>query len=83
MDGFSYKTLRDHALSVGDGVVTRVSRLNPPSNKGWRIEVTPNADAAVVISLTETTDCQLQGAICTNDSRMLSQALTLTVPHAN
>ena len=75
----SYKTLRDHAFTVTDGTVRKAQRLVPGSNIGWRIEVRPDGDSQVVIVLPETTDCDGQGAICTEDGRKLSNRLELTV----
>ena len=74
----SYKTLRDHAFTVTGGEVVKARRLNPPSNVGWEITVQPDGDGTVTVVLPETTDCAT-GAICTADSRMLSNRLELTV----
>ena len=79
LDGFSYKTLRDHAFTVTGGEVTKARRLAPPSNIGWEITVTPDGNGAVTIVLPVTTDCGAQGAICTSDGRMLSNRNELTV----
>ena len=57
LDGFSYKTLRDHAFTVTGGEVTKARRLAPPSNIGWEITVTPDGNGAVTIVLPVTTDC--------------------------
>ena len=77
--GISYKTLRDHAFTVTGGAVRKANRLEQGSNLGWRITVMPDGDGQVVIVLPETTDCDDQGAICTEDGRMLSSRLELTV----
>ena len=79
-DGFSYKTLRDHAFTVTGGDVTNARRLDPPSNEGWEIHVEPDGDGAVTIELPVTTDCTAEGAICTGDRRPLSSRLEVTVP---
>lgn len=76
---FSYKTLRDHAFTVTGGTVTKARRLDPPGNVRWEITVEPSSDADVSIVLPKTTDCADQGAICTEDSRMLSAEVSLTV----
>ena len=78
-DDFSYKTLQDHAFAVAGGTVAKVRRLAPPSNIGWEITVTPDGNDAVTIVLPVTTDCEAVGAICTQDRRMLSIRLELTV----
>ena len=77
--GISYKTLRDHAFTVTGGTVRKAQRLEQGSNIGWGITVRPDGNGQVVIVLPETTDCEAQGAICTEDGRMLSHRLELTV----
>ena len=76
---FSYTTVRDHAFTVTGGSVTYVRRLEPGKNVRWEITVTPDSSAAVAIALNATTDCEAGGAICTEDGRMLSDPLELTV----
>ena len=77
--GISYKTLRDHAFTVTGGTVKKAQRIEQGSNIGWKITVRPNSDGAVTIILPITEDCDAQGAICTEDGRMLSNELVLTV----
>ena len=77
--GLSYKTLRDHAFTVTGGTVKNAQRLEQGSNVGWRITVQPSGNGDVTIILPETTDCDAQGAICTEDGRKLSHRLELTV----
>ena len=76
---FSYVTMRDHVLTVTGGSVTYVRRLGPPSNIGWEIHVTPDSDGSLIIVLPVTEDCDAQGAMCTEDGRMLSNSMELTV----
>ena len=78
-EGFSYKTLRDHAFTVTEGEVVKARRLEKGKNTRWEIHVTPHGNGTVTIVLPETTDCAAQGAICTNDGRMLSNRLEITV----
>ena len=75
----SYRTLRDHAFGVTDGAVRRAQRLEGPSNVRWEITVLPDSEAEVVVVLPVTTDCEDEGAICTEDGRMLSAEATLAV----
>ena len=75
----SYKTLRDQAFTVAGGTVKKAQRLEPGNNIGWRITVQPNGNGQVVIVLPETTDYDVQEAICTRDGRKLSHSLELTV----
>ena len=76
---FSYETLRDHAFTATGGTVTNAQRIEPPGNVRWEITVEPSSDADVTIVLPVTTDCDDQGAICTEDGRMLSAEAALTV----
>ena len=80
---FSYTTVRDHAFTVTGGSVTHVRQLEPGSNIGWEITLTPETSADVVIALNATTDCYAQGAICTEDGGKLSGGLQLVVPGPN
>ena len=74
-----YRTLRDHAFTVDGGTVRNASRLEPGSNRGWRIEVRPNVNDDVTVVLPVTTDCNDDGAICAEDGRKLSSRLALTL----
>ena len=74
-----YTNLRDHAFTVTGGEVINANRDDPPSNVDWVITVQPSGDGDVTVVLPATTDCEVQGAICTADGRMLSTPLTLTV----
>ena len=76
---FSYTTLRDHAFTVTGGEVVGARRLDPPSNVGWEISVSPDGDGGVTVVLPVTEDCEAQGAICTGDGRRLSNRTELTV----
>ena len=77
--GISYQTLRDHAFTVTRGTVEKAQRLDKPSNILWRITVEPDSNAAVTVVLPITENCGDQGAVCTEDGRMLSSRLELTV----
>ena len=76
----SYKTLRDHAFTVTGGEVRNVRRVEPGKNVRWEITVQPSDNADVTVSLPVTTDCAGQEAICTGDSRMLSNGVELVTP---
>ena len=79
IEGFSYMTLQEHALTVTGGTLPNVRRLEPGQNVRWEITVQPSSDAGVTIVLPITTDCTAQGAICTGDGRTLSNRLEITV----
>ena len=75
----SYVILRDHAFTVAGGEITKAKRLEPGKNSKRVIHVRPDGDGAVTIVLPATTDCAAQGAICTEDGRMLSNRNEFTV----
>ena len=75
----SYRTLRDHALEVTGGRVTRAKRVDGRSDL-WRITIEPDSDAGVTVVLPVTDDCDAQGAVCTGDGSALSNRLELTIP---
>ena len=79
IESFSYTTLQDHALTVTGGTGLKVRRLEAGKNVLWEITVTPSSNADVTIVLPITTDCSVQGAICTSDGRKLSNRLAVTV----
>ena len=75
----SYKTLKFHAFTVTGGSILKAQRMDKPSNIKWRIMVRPDSSEDVTIVLPATTDCEAQGAICTEDGRKLSDSLVFTV----
>ena len=75
----SYKDLRDHGFQVTGGTVTRAKRLDKPSNVRWEIHVQPSGNSNVIVILPKTTDCDDDGAVCTEDGRKLSNRTELTV----
>ena len=76
---FSYRTLRDHAFTVAEGEVVNARRLERGKNVRWEITVQPDANGTTTIVLPATTDCDADGAICTEDGRMMSNRLEITV----
>ena len=83
IENLSYTTLQEHALTVTGGTVDKARRLAAPSNVRWEITVTPSSNADVTIVLPITTDCSVQGAICTSDGRKLSGRVELTISGPN
>ncbi len=78
-DGFSYRTLRDHAFTATGGDVVKARRLEAGKNVRWEISVEPSGEGTVIVTLPATTDCDSQGAICAEDGRMLSGPVVVTV----
>ena len=75
----SYKTLKFHAFDVTGGEVLKAQRMDKSSNIRWLITVRPDSDADVTVVLAVTEDCGAEGAICTEDGRMLSNRLEIVV----
>ena len=65
------EALRDHALEVTNATVEAVSRVDDRSDL-WEVRLTPETDAMVTVALLPAADCDAAGAVCTEDSRMLS-----------
>ena len=74
-----YARIRDDAFTVSGGAIASAIRITQGSNQGWTVEVDPEGNGSVSITLPETTDCDASGAICTDDSRKLSQSTSATV----
>ena len=75
----SYRTLRDHAFTVTGGSILKAKRVDRSSNVRWHITTGPDSDGNVTIVLPVTEDCADDGAICTEDGRMLERRVELTV----
>ena len=75
----SYVTLRDSAFTVTNGEVTRVRRLNPPSNLRWFISVEPKSAGDITIALPGNRSCDVTGAVCTAGGKKLSNSPSATV----
>ena len=66
--------------------MTKARRLDRPHNIRWEITVEPDSDADLTILLPATQNCDDgPGALCTDDNRMLSADVTITItgPAAN
>ena len=75
----SYVNMRDDVLDVSGGTVTGARRLVSGSNQGWEITVEPSSNANVSISLSPTTDCNADSAVCTEGGTALSSSLAAMV----
>ena len=75
----SYRDFSNGVFQMTGGTVQGARRLVRLSNLGWEITVSPDSNGTVTIVLPVTTDCASDGAICTNDGRMLSNRLELTI----
>ena len=78
--GVLWPTMRDHVLSVTNGRVARAHRPqhDGDSNALWEITIEPSG-GDVTVELPATTDCEAEGAVCTEGDLPLSSAVTATV----
>ena len=74
-----YATLRDHAFTINGGTIKQAQRKVTGSNQNWTIKVQPAGNGSVSITLPETTNCTVSGAVCTDDGRMLSHSTSVSV----
>ena len=82
----SYRTLQGGdgqagVIAVTGGAVTRAARVTAGENRRWTITVEPDGSDDVTLTLPATTDCEAADAICTEDDRPLSAAVTASVPY--
>ena len=75
----SFVNMREDVFDVTGGTVTRARRLQQGSNIGWEIAIEPDSEVDVSISLPPTVDCAAASAVCTADSRALSNGLAAIV----
>ena len=73
------ETLRDDAFSVSGGNINQVRRTEPGSDRNFTLRVKPEGDGTITITLPATTDCQADGAVCTEEGVKLSTGLQVTV----
>ena len=67
------------AAARGAGPPTTRSVGGPDGEVVWELEIEPDSDADVTVSLPEWRPCDDSGAICTADGRVLSQGDSTTV----
>ena len=80
--GLSYVTVRDALFDVSNGHVTGARRATWGSNLAFVVTVQPSSAGDLSISVKETTNCEAQHAVCTDDGRMLAAGTGATVNSA-
>lgn len=75
----SRQALEEHSFEVSNGTVTGARAVGGREDL-WEITVSPADEELVTITLPVTSDCSEDGAICTEDGRMLSSDMKLRVP---
>ena len=78
---YSYATLRDHTLDIQQGsrLTPKVRRVTSGSNQYWEVTVTPTSSADIMIRVNKTSNCNDDGAVCTEDDRMLLEGIERSV----
>ncbi|MYK50213.1 MAG: hypothetical protein F4032_00440 [Gemmatimonadetes bacterium] len=88
----SFKDMRDYVFTVTDGEIVKAQRIHkkrrrlPGTTKfatfsnHWRMEVRPETDdGEVIVAMTANQACNLDGALCDPDGRLLLNAPSLTL----
>lgn len=77
----SYRVFSTSALSISGGSLVAVSRAATGRNDRWNLKVVPDSGHTgdIVITLAATVSCDDPSAICTNDNKPLSRAISVTV----
>ena len=79
-----WSTMSSSVLTVTNGELVGARRIDNPhhdattleANRSWEMTVRPDGNANVTVTLPRTTDCNATGAVCAEDGRMLSEAVT-------
>ena len=74
-----YARIRDDAFTVSGADIASATRVTQGSNQSWTVQVEPDGNGAISITLPETTNCNATGSICTDDSRPLSHSTSARV----
>ncbi len=74
-----FRKIKNQAFSVDGGNIDKAKRVTQGSNVGWTITVNPTGNDTVTLTLPATTDCNAQGAICSDDGRKLSHATSVSI----
>ena len=75
----SYRVIRDEALSVDGGTVTRAKRVDG-RNDLWDITINPDGDVDVSVTIAARSDCVTAPVICAEGDRPLSESASVTIP---
>ena len=73
-----YEAVRDHAFTLTNAQLTNASRVDGQSDL-WQLDIEPDSDADVTLSVAANRECTESGALCTADGRSLSNALEATI----
>ena len=76
----SDEDVRDTLFEVTGGRITGARRLQPGSDRSWRLEVQPAGFDDLTLTLPATADCAAEGAVCTAGGERLETPLSVTVP---
>ncbi|MCY4584296.1 MAG: hypothetical protein OXE50_16105, partial [Chloroflexi bacterium] len=83
--GFSYKTLRDETLRIGQGgtaLTPKVRRLlqGEDRNTEWQVTVAPAGNEDMSVWIGPVAACTDVGAVCTGEGEAVSNEVSETVP---
>ena len=75
----SYRTVQGSLFTIGNGRITKASRMVKRQHGAWSVTVQPSGTDDISIRLNPTPDCEAKGAICTPEGGALMTGLTRTV----
>ena len=75
----SYRTVQGSLFTIGNGRITKASRMVKRQHGAWSVTVQPSGTDDISIRLNPTPDCEAKGAICTPEGGALTAGLTRTV----
>ena len=68
--------IKDHAVTITGGTIVSVARTVDGDNRKWSGTLQPNGRDPIILTLSQATDCQATGHICTPDGELLSAIVT-------
>ena len=68
----SFRTLKEQALVVRNGRVTKAKRVVKGENRRWTVTVKPASFEDVTVVLAASANCRAAGAVCTHGGKPLS-----------
>ena len=75
----SYRDFSRGLFETSAGRVRNARRLVPPSNRSWEIDVVPDGEGAMVISLPGNRACDTDGAVCNPDGDQLAYTVVTVI----
>ena len=76
----SYRTVQGPLFTIGNGEITKASRMVKRQHGAWVVTVQPHGTNDIAIQLNPNADCEASAAICTPEGGALSSGFIRLVP---